>query len=116
MTQTLYVQERPKPIYVQPALDGFEWQPEPEPMGQFPICYEQAPIQDALTDEEKKRTISFTIADIEYVRITPEGFYVRGTKVDQGPNEATIVYLAFLNYLQSLRLLPNQPEMLRFFH
>ena len=106
----------PAQTYVQPALDGFEWQPEPEPMGQFPICYEQAPIQDALTEEEKSRTIKFMIGDVEYVKITPEGFYAHGNKVDQGPNEATMVYLAFLNYLQSLRLLPNLPQMLRYFH
>jgi hypothetical protein len=42
-----------EPIYVQPPLDGFEQHPELEPLGQFPICYEQAPIQDVLTDEEK---------------------------------------------------------------
>jgi hypothetical protein len=103
-------------IYVQPTLDGFEQHPELEPLGQFPICYEQAPIQGALTDEEKNRSITFTIEHQEYFRITPEGFYVRGTKVDQGPNESTLVYLAFLNYLQSMGLLPNQSEMLRFYH
>lgn len=101
---------------VQPALNGFEWQPEPEPQGQFPVCWEQAPVYEALNDEEKKRTITFTIADREYIRVTPDGFFIHGKKVDQGPNEALMVYLAFLNYLQSLRLLPNHPQMLRYFH
>lgn len=35
----------------------------------------------------------------EMIKITPEGFYVRGAKVEQGPEEAQQVYEAFRQWL-----------------
>jgi hypothetical protein len=46
---------------------------------------------------------SFTInaeGPIEMIRISKEGFYVRGIKVEQGPGEAEEVYKAFLEVMQ----------------
>jgi hypothetical protein len=45
---------------------------------------------------------SFTInteGPIEMIRISKEGFYVRGVKVEQGPGEAEEVYKAFLEMM-----------------
>jgi len=35
----------------------------------------------------------------EMIRITPDGFYVRGVKVEQGPEEASAVYRGFKEML-----------------
>ena len=35
----------------------------------------------------------------EMLRITPKSFYVRGVKVEQGPEEAKAVYNAFKQFL-----------------
>jgi len=35
----------------------------------------------------------------EMLRITPKGFYIRGVKVEQGPEEAKAVYTAFKQFL-----------------
>jgi hypothetical protein len=46
---------------------------------------------------------SFTIngeGPIEMIRISKEGFYVRGVKVEQGPGEAEEVYKAFLEMMR----------------
>lgn len=34
-------------------------------------------------------------------KISPEGFWIRGVKVEQGPNEAKEVYDTFIEYLRS---------------
>ena len=39
-----------------------------------------------------EKTIVFKSDNTEMLRISPEGFYVRGVKVEQGPNEAAAVY------------------------
>jgi len=40
----------------------------------------------------------------EILRIDPEGFWIRGIKVEQGPDEAKIVYQAFLDFLKGSHL------------
>ena len=40
-------------------------------------------------------------ANIEMIKITPDGFYVRGEKVPQDADEAQAVYNAFLSFLHS---------------
>ena len=37
----------------------------------------------------------------DLLKISAEGFWIRGVKVEQGPNEAKEVYDTFINYLRS---------------
>lgn len=41
----------------------------------------------------------FTAGSSEMLKITEDGFYVRGVRVEQGANEAAEVYRAFREYL-----------------
>lgn len=41
-----------------------------------------------------EKNIVFRCDQTEVLRVSPEGFYVRGVKVEQGPNEALAVYNA----------------------
>ena len=41
-----------------------------------------------------KKSIVFRSDNTEMLRVGPEGFYVRGVKVEQGPNDAEAVYNA----------------------
>jgi hypothetical protein len=45
-------------------------------------------------------TIVFkTDSQTEMLRVTPDGFYIRGVKVEQGPEEAKSVYKAILQMI-----------------
>ena len=59
-------------------------------------------------DSTPANTTIFTCAGDEVLKITPEGFWVRGTKVEQGPKEAQEVYHAFNQWLMWTRL--NEPR------
>jgi len=37
----------------------------------------------------------------DLLKITADGFWIRGVKVEQGPNEAKEVYETFINYLRA---------------
>ena len=39
-----------------------------------------------------EKNIVFRSGQTEMLRVSPEGFWVRGVKVEQGPNEAEAVY------------------------
>ena len=41
-----------------------------------------------------EKNIVFYSGHTEMLRVGPDGFYVRGVKVEQGPNEALAVYKA----------------------
>ena len=41
-----------------------------------------------------EKNIVFYSDHTEMLRVSPEGFYIRGVKVEQGPNEAEAVYSA----------------------
>lgn len=51
--------------------------------------------------EQARNTITFTMgnASSEMIRISPEGFWIRGVKVEQDEKEAKIVYEAFKQWL-----------------
>ena len=42
----------------------------------------------------EEKNIVFKTGTAEMLRVSPEGFYVRGIKVEQGPDEARAVYNA----------------------
>lgn len=44
-------------------------------------------------------TMSFYIGGEEMLRVSPDGFWVRGQQVNQGPGESQAVYNAFREYL-----------------
>ena len=49
---------------------------------------------------EVNQTIVFSCGDgSEMLKITPAGFWVRGVKVPQGPDEARAVYEAFQQWM-----------------
>ena len=50
----------------------------------------------------EENTIVFRIDEpqVEVLKVTPEGFYVRGKKVEQDDNEAQTVYNAFVDFLK----------------
>jgi hypothetical protein len=50
-------------------------------------------------NKEYQNSISFHAAGNEMLRCGPDGFYVRGEKVDQDDNEARIVYNSFKEWL-----------------
>lgn len=43
--------------------------------------------------------ISFDSGNGEMLKVTKDGFYVRGVKVEQGPGEAAAVYAAFKEFM-----------------
>jgi len=51
-------------------------------------------------DEHRNNTVIFNAGtDDEMLKITSDGFYVRGVKVEQGPGEAEAVYKAFKEFM-----------------
>lgn len=65
--------------------------------------YEDAMTWDYWTDQNKvaieDSAISFDSGTGEMLRVTEDGFYVRGVKVEQGPGEAEAVYAAFKEFM-----------------
>lgn len=52
-------------------------------------------------------TVMFVVDNIEMLKITPTGFYVRGVKLEQDENESKLIYDSlkqFLEYNQLKRL------------
>jgi hypothetical protein len=49
--------------------------------------------------KEYQNSISFHSAGEEMLRCSPDGFYVRGEKVDQDDKEAQVVYNSFKEWL-----------------
>ena len=49
--------------------------------------------------DEFQNSISFHSAGVEMLRVSPDGFYVRGVKLDQDDTEAQIVYNSFKEWL-----------------
>lgn len=43
--------------------------------------------------------VSFDSGNGEMLKVTKDGFYVRGVKVEQGPGEAEAVYAAFKEFM-----------------
>lgn len=43
--------------------------------------------------------LTMIVNTAEMIKVTEEGFWVRGVKVEQGPNEAQEVYQAFREFL-----------------
>ena len=50
-------------------------------------------------NKEYQNSISFHVLSEEMLRCGPDGFYVRGEKVNQDDNEARIVYNSFKEWL-----------------
>lgn len=44
-------------------------------------------------------SIVFNAADNEMLKVTQDGFWVRGVRVEQGPGEAEAVYAAFKEFM-----------------
>jgi len=49
-------------------------------------------------------TITCLAGGAEMLRVSPEGFWVRGVRVDQDDNEATVVYNAFKAWMSWAQL------------
>jgi hypothetical protein len=52
-----------------------------------------------LDDELEPTQITLNLSTNEWIKITSEGFWVRGVKVPQDEKEAVTVYNAFKEYL-----------------
>lgn len=52
-----------------------------------------------LNPQELNRSIILNAGSTEMIKISPEGFYVRGQAVEQGPGEAEAVYAAFKQWM-----------------
>lgn len=52
-----------------------------------------------MTDTARPNTITLNAGADEMLRITPEGFYVRGVLVEQDEKEAQKVYQAFRSWM-----------------
>jgi len=63
----------------------------PQPQGFEYELWENSP---------KNNTVIFNAGtEDEMLKITPDGFYVRGVAVEQGPGEAEAVYKAFKEFM-----------------
>lgn len=49
--------------------------------------------------EKETNSVTFFTGDDEMLRVAPDGFYVRGVKLDQNELEAIKVYEAFTEWL-----------------
>lgn len=58
----------------------------------------------ASDESQVPNTVSFYTANQEMLRIAPDGFYVRGVKLDINEQEAQQVYTAFSQWLTWARL------------
>jgi hypothetical protein len=56
------------------------------------------------TSELPMNNISCMAGDTEMLRVGPDGFWVRGVKVDQDDREAQIVYNAFKSWMSWAQL------------
>jgi hypothetical protein len=67
----------------------------------FTIQESQPQVIMAMTapDAPQPNNIIMNCADSEMLKITPDGFYVRGKKVEQDDKEAVLVYNAFKEFL-----------------
>ena len=45
-------------------------------------------------NSEEKNIVFVKTGTVEMLRVSPEGFWVRGVKIEQGPDEALAVYNA----------------------
>lgn len=50
-------------------------------------------------EQQPHNTITCMAGGSEMLRVGPDGFWVRGVKVEQGPGEAEAVYKAFKEFL-----------------
>lgn len=49
--------------------------------------------------DAKPNSLVMLVNETEWIKISDDGFWVRGVKVEQGPNEARVVYEAFREFL-----------------
>jgi hypothetical protein len=56
-------------------------------------------LKSTLTAETEESTITFTGGTSEMLRISKDGFYIRGKRVPQDDNEAENVYNTFHQWL-----------------
>ena len=63
------------------------------------VCGPLTPAVDSAADSVPQHAITLRNGSDVMLRISSEGFWVRGEKVEQGPNEATEVYEAFKAFL-----------------
>lgn len=70
------------------------------PCGEISIADYAIPRYISFDEAEKMRnTMHFNVGSVEMVRISEDGFWVRGVKVEQDDNEAKRVYSAFKEWL-----------------
>lgn len=55
----------------------------------------------------KVSALTMIVNDTEWIKITDNGFWVRGVRVEQGPEEARIIYEAFREFLMWSNLTRN---------
>ena len=60
-----------------------------------------------IQDTTKPSSLIMTVNQTEWIKISDEGFWVRGQKVEQDPQEARIVYEAFREFLMWCNLTRN---------
>lgn len=61
--------------------------------------FQEMPIDDLVRKQAPPSTIRCMAAGEEMLRVTPDGFWVRGNKVEQDSNEAAAVYQAFKSWM-----------------
>ena len=60
-----------------------------------------------IQDTTKPSSLIMTVNQTEWIKISDDGFWVRGQKVEQDPQEARIVYEAFREFLMWTNLTRN---------
>ena len=56
-------------------------------------------MKSTMTAETQESTITFTGGTSEMLRISKDGFYIRGKRLPQDDNEAELVYNTFHQWL-----------------
>lgn len=55
----------------------------------------------SIAPEAFESNVTFVAQSVEMLRITRDGFFVRGVKVEQGEGEAQAVYEAFMTWMHA---------------
>ena len=63
------------------------------------LVADQAGLYQIYDSKEFQNSVSFHSAGEEVLRLSPDGFYVRGKKIEQDDNEAEQVYNSFKEWL-----------------
>jgi hypothetical protein len=82
-------------------MSGYDFQPLQDVMNNWA---QNPPTPPVTFELPKNNNVTMIVSGNEMLRVAPDGFYVRGTKVPVDDKEAATVYNAFKEFLVWSRL------------